>query len=152
MTVPIDTRNVGISSADPKNSMRSMNSPSLGTMRFSARPQKKAPTMPSMPTHLGDDAGRQQGGEHEGVAQGARLADAAEEPPGDGGRTPNVKPTRMARPSTTCRISSMPLASPVVEPEMKARMTSASVSVSTVAPTVAATARLAARPMLRTIG
>ena len=50
MTVPIDTRNIGISSADPKNSMRSMNSPSLGTIRFSASPQKNAPTMPSMPT------------------------------------------------------------------------------------------------------
>ena len=61
ITVPIDTRKHGIRSAEPKNSMRSMNSPSLGTRRLSASPQKKAPTMLSMPTTSAttpDDRGR----------------------------------------------------------------------------------------------
>ena len=50
MMVPTDTRNSGMSRVEPKNSMRSMNSPSFGTRRFSARPAKKAPTIASMPT------------------------------------------------------------------------------------------------------
>ncbi len=49
MIAPTDTRNSGMSSADPKNSMRSMNSPSFGTNRFRARPAKNAPTIDSMP-------------------------------------------------------------------------------------------------------
>ena len=85
---------------------------------------------------LGDDRRRQQGGEHEHVAQRARVPIVRKNHLAIGGSTTNVNATRMARPSTTCTISSIPLASPAVEPEMNARTTSARVSVSTVAPTV----------------
>ena len=50
MTVPTDTKKIGISSAEPKNSMCSMISLSLGTSRLMARPAKNAPTIGSMPT------------------------------------------------------------------------------------------------------
>ena len=50
MTVPTETRKIGISSAEPKNSMCSIISPSLGTRRLMASPAKKAPTIGSIPT------------------------------------------------------------------------------------------------------
>ena len=83
ITVPIDTRNVGMSSDEPKNSMRSMNSPSLGTMPVEGQPAEEGADDALDADDLGHHGGRQQGGEHEGVAQRARLADAAEEPLGD---------------------------------------------------------------------
>ena len=38
-----------MNTAAPKNSIRSIEGPSFGTRRLSARPAKNAPTMPSMP-------------------------------------------------------------------------------------------------------
>ena len=56
---PTDTRNAGMNSAAPKNSIRSISGPPLGTSRLSARPAKNAPTMPSMPpTSATNDADR----------------------------------------------------------------------------------------------
>ncbi len=46
---PTETRNTGMNTAPPKNSMRSISWPSLGTSRLRANPAKNAPTMPSMP-------------------------------------------------------------------------------------------------------
>jgi hypothetical protein len=38
-----------MNTADPKNSTRSIEDPSFGTSRFSARPAKKAPMIGSIP-------------------------------------------------------------------------------------------------------
>ena len=49
MISPTDTRNIGMNSADPKNSMCSKSGPAFGISGLRASPAKKAPTMPSMP-------------------------------------------------------------------------------------------------------
>ena len=48
MIRPTETRKTGTNTAPPKNSIRSIRSPSLGTRRLRASPAKNAPTMPSM--------------------------------------------------------------------------------------------------------
>ena len=46
---PTETRKMGMNIAEPKNCTRSMSGLCSGMARFSPRPAKKAPTMPSMP-------------------------------------------------------------------------------------------------------
>ena len=48
-SIPTETRKIGTNTAAPKKSIRSINGPSLGTSRFSPKPAKNAPTIPSMP-------------------------------------------------------------------------------------------------------
>ena len=139
---PTDTRNAGMNSAAPKNSMRSISGPPLGTSRLSASPAKNAPMIPSMPpSSATNDADRK------ATSMKTKRRTRSWPSPEKNQRPSQVSTIQhqtASTPSPTSSSSGEPWSSMI--PATTASTSSASVSVITVAPTVVATAGSEARP------
>ncbi len=153
MSMPVEIRNIGTSSDEPKNSSRSMSGPRLGMSRFTASPAKNAPTMPSSPPRSASTATPVK------VATTAmkrrpRSWPAAPEKnlPTSRGTPRNVTATRIPRAISSSATMAASEPSPVWDPTTTASTNRASVSVITVPDTAIDTPGWPARPLPRAMG
>ena len=152
ISMPVEIRKNGISTAEPKNSRVCASWLRSGISRFRPRPAKKAPTMPSMPTACARNA-------HAVNAASAPTNRTARSRPGPAknqrstrGSASMAKQIRTARPSSSFTTIAAGAPDPSWTPTTRASTNSASVSVMTVPETAIDTARSPPRPYWRAIG